>query len=564
MAGRREARKAGADRLEQELERRYLALYHGDIYAYRHLQQQLHEAQRSHTRRAVDGGADWYRQGGQMALWLRPETLGPLMGRASQWREQGFTMVHLCPPEGAAVEEIQTLAQQCHSAGLRLCVGLDLHTTGADHLWAAAARAGEAEHRHRYLIFDDWTIPDRFQTGAWPACGFQPLPGEGGVVMTWGGRDRWVLDYRDPVLFNDMAAQLMALLVAGADMICLRGLPYLWKELDGRCEDLPQGQQLLRMLRIICQQLDPQAALMGDGGAACFGTNEAPGCHLLLDGQTGAAVWDCLATGDVRLLRRRVDALALLPLSQGYAPFLREWEGISWQLDYPWLMEQGHAPQPHRRFLNRWYTGRWEGSAARGELWGDDLDTGMPCGTCASLCGVERGAAEEDEELVAMGLRCMETLHALLFALGGVPHIWQGDAEGQLNDYGYHRHPRRYDDPRWLHSGEGARGPWQQHWQDRLMWLARLAQEHPALAPGSALRTLDAGTDQVLALLRRDRQEQMVILLALSPRPVSAWLTRKGRYLDIETGQPHTGARVELPGYGARWFRLEEGTDLTQ
>lgn len=54
----------------------------------------------------------------------------------------------------------------------------------------------------------------------------------------------------------------------------------------------------------------------------------------------------------------------------------------------------------HKRYLNDFFTGKYEGSVSRGELYNDDPVTqdARFCGTTASMCGVESAGFEQDEE----------------------------------------------------------------------------------------------------------------------------------------------------------------------
>ena len=96
-------------------------------------------------------------------------------------------------------------------------------------------------------------------------------------------------------------------------------------------------------------------------------------------------------------------------------------DDIGGELDYPWLREKFSIDEAaHKRYLNDWFTGKFPGSDARGELYNDDprLGDARLCGTTVKASqlmklmslGVKQGneitvAAEgpsEEEALAAM------------------------------------------------------------------------------------------------------------------------------------------------------------------
>ena len=99
----------------------------------------------------------------------------------------------------------------------------------------------------------------------------------------------------------------------------------------------------------------------------------------------------------------------------------------------------------HRRFLNAFYVGRFEGSFARGVPFQDNPRTGdcRISGTTASLAGLESGEPFAAERILLA--------HAIALSAGGVPLLYLGDEVGQLNDYGYLTRPDEADDSRWVH-----------------------------------------------------------------------------------------------------------------
>ena len=79
----------------------------------------------------------------------------------------------------------------------------------------------------------------------------------------------------------------------------------------------------------------------------------------------------------------------------------------------------------HKRFLNQYFTGRFEGSESRGELYNDDPVTqdARFCGTTASMCGVESALYEKDEEKLSAAVTQDLMLHAYMLTQSGIPML---------------------------------------------------------------------------------------------------------------------------------------------
>ena len=110
--------------------------------------------------------------------------------------------------------------------------------------------------------------------------------------------------------------------------------------------------------------------------APYFGTKEQPECHMLYNVTTMASTWHTLATKDVRLLRLQMLQLSELPKDYVFLNYLRCHDDIGWGLDYEYLSGFGMSEIPHKKFLNDYFTGKFEGSPSRGELYNDDESLG--------------------------------------------------------------------------------------------------------------------------------------------------------------------------------------------
>ena len=485
-------------------------------------------------------------------------------------------------PELGTMDDLEALADACRRAGVSLCLDFVMNHTSEDHQWAKKARAGEPGYGERYFFYDSWDIPREFEKTV-PQVFPTTAPGsftqleDGRIVMTNFYPYQWDLNYANPVVFNDMTENLLFLANRGIDVIRLDAIPYIWKELGTDCRNLPQVHTLARMLRMVCEIVCPSVLLLGEvvmepaKVAPYFGTPEKPECHMLYNVTTMATTWHTLATGDVSLLKRQMETVCALPRDFLFLNYLRCHDDIGWGLDYPWLARNFAVDEvAHKRYLNDWFTGKFPGSCARGELYNDDprLGDARLCGTTASLCGLEAAEYERDPFKLERALACDLTLHAWMLSQSGIPVIYSGDEIGRLNDDTYHDDPDKREDSRYIHRGAFQ---WEAagHRNDPdtcqgklfqgLRRLEAIRAGEPCFDAGADVWVEDSGDRRVLALCRRSGERELVCLFNFSGQFVRAGVDRAGNYTELMYGTRYGDIRtVELWPNGFAWLLRDQ------
>ena len=546
---------------------------------------------------------DWYKDRSTLGMLMYTQcfggTINGVRGHLDYIEETGVNYLHLMPllqspagrsdggyavadfrrvdPALGTMKDLSALSEECHKRNISVCLDFVMNHTSEDHEWAKKAKAGDPAYQSRYFFYDNWDIPNAYEKTV-PQVFPTTAPGNfswckeaGKVVMTTFYPYQWDLNYANPVVFNDMTENMLYLCNQGVDVIRLDATPYIWKELGTSCRNLPQVHTLVRMMRLAGEIVCPGILLLGEvvmepsRVVPYFGTVEKPECHLLYNVTTMASTWHTVATKDVRLLRHQMDAVFALPKVYTFLNYLRCHDDIGWGLDYPFLRQFGFEEVSHKKFLNDYFRGRYEGSYARGELYNDDprLGDARLCGTTASLCGAEGALEEGNTEEYEKALRMIETLHAFLLVQSGIPVLYSGDEIGQFNDNTYHQDPLKEADSRYLHRGNFSwKDSEKRHDPDSLQGriyskiqeLEKIRRAHPVFNASADVWTLEPYNDHILAIGRYDQGEKLIGLFNFSHDHETAWLNEEEEYQDLQSGEYLQARSVDLEGCGFRWL----------
>lgn len=547
---------------------------------------------------------DWYKHNDLSGMMLYVDAFaGNLQGvreKLDYLVETGVNYLHLMPlldttdgksdggyavsdfrkikPSLGTMKDLEELTAICHKRDINICMDFVMNHTSEDHEWARRARAGEKEYQDRYFFFETYDIPsiyEQYCPQVFPTSApgnFTWLPEIRRHVMTTFYPYQWDLNYRNPVVLNEMTGNLLNLANKGVDIVRIDAVPYIWKELYTTCRNLKQVHSIVRILRMVTEIVCPGVLLLGevvmepDKVVPYFGTVEKPECHMLYNVTTMASTWHTLATGDVRLLKHQMEIISALPKEYTFLNYLRCHDDIGWGLDYEWLKQFGVEEVAHKKYLNDFFTGKQWNFFGRGELYNDDprLGDARLCGMTASLCGIEKFAYEKNEELLERSIRCDLMLHAYMYTQSGIPILYSGDEIGQENDYSYHENPLKCQDSRYLHRGTfdwkkaakrkdktGTEG----EIYSGIRQMIRLRNGCKAFESRADVWTMNTYDDHVLAIGRYYQGEKLIAVFNFSDEPKTAWISEDdGMYEELFTGEKLKAVHVKLPAYGYRWL----------
>lgn len=484
--------------------------------------------------------------------------------------------------ELGSMEDLESLTDACHKKKINVCMDFVMNHTSEDHPWAKRARKGEQEYMDRYFFYDDFSIPEIYERTVpqvFPTTApgnFTWLADAGKHVMTTFYPYQWDLNYKNPVVFNEMMYNFLFLANKGIDIIRIDAVPYIWKELYTQCRNLKQVHSIVRMMRMIGEIVCPGILLLGEvvmepeKVVPYFGTVEKPECHMLYNVTTMATTWHTVATRDVKLLKEQLDIVNALPKDYVFLNYLRCHDDIGWGLDYETLSWEGIGERSHKHYLNEYFQGYSWGSASRGELYNADPVTGDArfCATTASMCGIEKAKFEKDEAGMERAIRMDIMLHAYMFMQSGIPVLYSGDEIGQINDYDYKKDPHKREDSRYIHRGAmdwdaakniGDAATVEGKVFQRLDQLEKIRKKEKAFMTTADTWTIETWEKGVLCIGRYYEGEKIIGIFNFSEYDKTAWINETdGMYVDMISGRKRKACGVDIPAYGFYYLKKEK------
>ena len=447
------------------------------------------------------------------------------------------------------MEDLKSLAQACHRKNICICSDFIMNHTSSSHIWAKKAQNGEGEYMSRYFFYDNPDIPNSYDLTVpqvYPATApgnFTYIPEIDHFVMTTFYPYEWDLNYSNPKVFNEMVNNLLFLANQGIDMFKLKDISYIWKEIGTNCRNLKQVHTIIRMLRIITEVVCPGVLLMGDAEGSLedivsyFGTEDKPECHLVIDKDASDTIWHTMATGNCKLIKRRLDKVNTVSKDNIFVNYLRSFDPIDWRLDYDILKEDEIDPAAHRKYLNDFFTGKITEGIAYGEIVNDDpivMEDKLE-GSVMALCGLKTVSASLDDSSIETAIRKIILLYAYLMMEAGIPWVHCADIK---------------TDPK----TNSIRG----RLFNELCKLESLRQNERVFNFYADKWTLDTWDEGTLAMGRYFEGQKVIAVFNFTEYDRVAWVNENdGEYEDMITGQRMDASGINVPAYGFYLLKKE-------
>lgn len=489
--------------------------------------------------------------------------------RIPYFKELGLTYLHLMPlfkapeansdggyavsdyrqvnPSLGTMSDLKRLAAALRKEGIAMVVDFVFNHTSDEHPWARKAQQGEQEYLDYYFCFDSKGELARYEPHL-----REIFPEIRSGCFTWRedmqkwvwttfNSFQWDLNYANPAVFNAMLGELLFLANAGADVLRFDALAFVWKEAGTVCENLPKAHSLIQAFNAAARIAAPgllfksEAIVHPDEVVRYVDYDE---CQLSYNPLLMAMLWNSLATRDVTLMTRSLQARFPIPPDTAWVNYIRCHDDIGWTFDDRIAWDLGINPDDHRRFLNQYFTGQFEGSFARGVKFQENQTTGdcRVAGQLASLAGLEKALDEGDEDEITRSINRILMLHAIIFSIGGLPLLYMGDELALLNDYGYRQDADKQNDSRWvnrvmlreahLQARHQAGTPTARVFSGLQRMISQRASL-PVLGSGTT-HFIESGNPHVFAFTRKEGNDLLLVLANFSDHaePLDTQLTQ--------------------------------------
>jgi len=560
---------------------------------------------RPHVMHTLDASRDprWFQNermvGGVCYVDLYAGNLKGIRERIPYFEELGLTYLHLMPlfrtpsprndggyavssfrevrPQLGTMEELTELAAELRAHGISLVLDMVMNHTSDEHEWAIRAKEGYPNYQNYYLMFPDDTLPKRYEQNLreiFPeqAPGnFTYIPEVQRWVWTTFHRYQWDLNYANPVVFNAMLGEMLFLANHGVEVLRLDAVPFLWKQLGTSCENLPQAHALIAALNLLFQIAAPatifkaEAIVHPDEIVKYIGQE----CSLSYNPLLMVLMWEALASGWTHLLQHSMVKRFNIPTNAAWVNYIRSHDDIGWGFANEDCTDVGIDGGIHRIFLNRFYTGRVEGSFAAGLPFGYNPATNdmRICGTTASLAGLEQSLNRGDTYAIDLSIRRILAMMGVILTVGGIPLLYLGDEVGTLNDYSYQHDESKASDNRWVHrpfANEQALA--QRHDPSsvagrifgNLQRMIEIRKSFPIFAAHNPTSWLNGNNTHVVLFARQQGQQAVYVAVNFSPYPQTLDLSLFIMSEDVTDLLTKTSYKrdepLRLPPYGMVWL----------
>ncbi|MCC5951630.1 MAG: maltose alpha-D-glucosyltransferase [Acidimicrobiia bacterium] len=498
---------------------------------------------------------------GATAIWLLPFYPSPL-------RDDGYDIADYggINPAYGTLADFRRFLREAHRRGLRVITELVLNHTSDQHPWFQKSRHASPGSRWRdFYVWSDQ--PDRYPEVRvifedYEASNWTWDPVAGAYYWHRFFHHQPDLNFDNPEVRATMLRVVDRWFEMGVDGVRLDAVPYLFERDGTNCENLPETHAFLKELRAHVDAHFPNRMLLAEANqwpedaVAYFGDGDE--CHMAFHFPVMPRLFMALRMEDRHPIIDILEQTPAIPDSAQWAIFLRNHDELTLEM----------VTDEERDYMYRAYAADPQ---ARVNL------------------GIRRRLAP----LMQNDRRKIELMNGLLFSLPGTPVIYYGDELGMgdnvyLGDRDSVRTPMQWSADR--NAGFSRANPQQlylptiidpeYHFEtvnveaqqenpsSLLQWMRRiiaLRQRHPVFGRGS-LEFLYPENAKVLAFLRTDEQEQMLVVANLSRFAQSVHLDlhehRGAVPIELFGGSsfPQVGEgsyHLTLGPYGFFWFRLD-------
>ena len=482
------------------------------------------------------------------------EDLSGLKQKIPYLKNLGITFLHLLPlyesPEGDSdggyavsdyrkvnpdlgnMEQLRDLIFECNQNGIHIVLDFIFNHTSDQHIWAQKAIAGEQKYQNFYFLFDDRKIPDEFDPylrEIFPHVRRGSFSYRDDIkkwIWTTFNDFQWDLNYANPEVLCSVVDEMLFLANIGCDVLRLDALSFIWKDVKTNCESRPNAYKLIEILNLCLRIVAPKVLFKSE---AIVHPNDVakyidPGrCQLSYNPLLMGLLWSSLATQDTGLINQSLQHHFTIDQNCTWVNYVRCHDDIGWFFDDLDAQEVSLELHDHLRFLNKFYTQESNQKFPKGLTFQSDpsVDHQGVCGSLASLCGLEKSIANNDQEAIDLSIKRINLLHSIIMSIGGIPLIYYGDELAMLNDYHFLQDETKKHDARWVNRpkilsqnielAQRSETPQSQVFQ-ALVKMISLRKQYPIFA-NAKTEFFETLNPHLFAYQRVDAQEQILLVI---------------------------------------------------
>lgn len=478
---------------------------------------------------------------GVSCLWLLPVLSSPM-------RDGGFDIddyYHIRPNlAGSSTNTDEIFSQflkKAHEFGIKVIFDISLNHISDEHVWFKEATKSKDNRYRDFFIWSD--TPEKYQDARiifkgiedsnWQKCGeeyyfhrffnFQPD-----------------LNYKNPEVLLEMCRILLYWQRSGVDGFRADATPYIWKEEDTDCENLPQTHAIVKFFRAILDYVKPGTLLLAEACQKPLKVIEYLGngdeCHAAYHFPLMPRIYKAIAEERSYAIQETLDRAVTpkIPESTQWFTFLRCHDELSLELVY--------VTEEERKFIHEKYCHKPEWDFRKGE------------GISARLA-----------ELMQHDPRKILLAYSLILTLPGTPVIYYGDEVGKLNDEAYYREIIKQtgkDDSRFLVRGKmdwneiekSLENPESLSSQVYYPLRQMILYRNTSKVFGRGELTFEPSENDALLIHKREFEDQKYLFIHN--------LSSKNQPVDLNTFTSNTADEIEKPldsfiePYGFRWIKI--------
>lgn len=396
-----------------------------------------------------------------------------------------------------------------------------------------------------------------------------------GTKQVWCtfGPDQVDLDFSNPEVLLEMIQVLALYVKRGIRFFRLDAVAFLWKESGTSCLHRKQTHELIKLMRLILEQLDPEAVVITETNVpnrenlSYFGNgNEA---HMIYNFSLPPLLVNSLLTGNSKHLKSWMMSMPPAKRGQAYLNFIsshdgigvRPAEGLLGKKELAGLLDtlQANGGEISMRQMQ-------DGKDVPYEVNISLYDAFKTTVAQAGSAGRDAEGHIVGDELQSARFICA---HTIMLALEGIPGFYLNSLLATKNDYGLLAetgHPRSINRHRWTNSELAAAmaDPTGRHATvfSELKRLIQIRRQQPAFHPNATQYTLHLG-DKLFAFWREslNRDQSIFAIHNVSDKPQTLPLVELNlivteQWKDLLTGQIYEGldGSLELAPYASVWL----------